>query len=174
METGIIFYDKESDSVGETLFLDGNTMVGKYYKPDKTNSILTFSGYGSVVDNNKIWGKKHIIDYLNNLIETYEQQIKENCSTKEEIYQKVSKKIFELTNKNKNLFDEIENIVKHQELSYSENRKKQISCILKAIKRNNKKIKSLKNSTNLLDKKILCLKNKINQKNKLISLIKTM
>lgn len=172
MEIGMIFYDTKTKCLGETLFLDGKIMVGKYYKPDKTTSKLDFTGYGEVVDNNKIWGKKHIIDYITKEFNFDEKQLEESDLTKEEISKLITDKIEFLSNKNKDLLKEIDNMVKHQELCYTNNRKKQINCNLKAIKRNNKRIKSLSNSVDMIDKKVINLQNKIFLKKKLISLVK--
>ena len=116
MEVGMLFYDTNNKSIGETLFEDGNTMIGKYYK--QNGSSLIHSGYGKVVDNHKIWGKKHIIDYLNKEIDFKEKELKVKGLTNEEITSRISDEVKKLSLKNHNSYVEINNILKHQEICY--------------------------------------------------------
>lgn len=153
MEVGMLFYDTNNKSIGETLFEDGSKMIGKYYKRSRT--ALIHSGYGEVVDSNKIWGKKHIIDYLNKEIENKEKELEANTLTNEEITSRIIDDIKKLTLKNINSYVEINNILKHQEVCYSNNRRKQISYILKNVRKNNKKIKSLSSKVNDVNKRKL-------------------
>lgn len=172
MEVGMLFYDTNNKSIGETLFEDGNTMIGKYYK--QNGSSLIHSGYGKVVDNHKIWGKKHIIDYLNKEIDFKEKELKVKGLTNEEITSRISDEVKKLTLKNHNSYVEINNILKHQEICYSKNRKKQISCILKNVRRNNKKIKSLVSIMDNKDKRIENIKIYIKSTNTLRDLVKSL
>lgn len=153
MEVGMLFYDTNNKSIGETLFEDGSKMIGKYYKRSRT--ALIHSGYGEVVDSNKIWGKKHIIDYLNKEIENKEKELEANTLTNEEITSRIIDDVKKLTLKNSNSYVEINNILKHQEVCYSDNRRKQISYILKNVRKNNKKIKSLSSKVNDVNKRRL-------------------
>lgn len=153
MEVGMLFYDTNNKSIGETLFEDGSKMIGKYYKRSRT--ALIHSGYGEVVDSNKIWGKKHIIDYLNKEIENKEKELEANTLTNEEITSRIIDDVKKLTLKNSNSYVEINNILKHQEVCYSNNRRKQISYILKNVRKNNKKIKSLSSKVNDVNKRKL-------------------
>lgn len=153
MEVGMLFYDTNNKSIGETLFEDGSKMIGKYYKRSRT--ALIHSGYGEVVDSNKIWGKKHIIDYLNKEIENKEKELEANTLTNEEITSRIIDDVKKLTLKNSNSYVEINNILKHQEVCYSNNRRKQISYILKNVRKNNKKIKSLSSKVNDVNKRRL-------------------
>ena len=149
----MLFYDTNNKSIGETLFEDGSKMIGKYYKRSRT--ALIHSGYGEVVDSNKIWGKKHIIDYLNKEIENKEKELEANTLTNEEITSRIIDDVKKLTLKNSNSYIEINNILKHQEVCYSNNRRKQISYILKNVRKNNKKIKSLSSKVNDVNKRRL-------------------
>lgn len=153
MEVGMLFYDTNNKSIGETLFEDGSKMIGKYYKRSRT--ALIPSGYGEVVDSNKIWGKKHIIDYLNKEIENKEKELEANTLTNEEITSRIIDDVKKLTLKNSNSYVEINNILKHQEVCYLNNRRKQISYILKNVRKNNKKIKSLSSKVNDVNKRRL-------------------
>lgn len=174
MDVGMLFFDTKNNSIGETLFLDGDKMIGKYYQVNKSFTNLSINGYGEVIDNNKIWGKKHIIDYLNNEINEREKKLKLKNGINEDISKLVSLKIQFFTFKNKNSYIEIDNILKHQEDCFTESRQKQVFCILKNIRRNNKRIKSLNYKTNREKNRTISLKNKIIDLKKLVNLVKTL
>lgn len=161
MDVGIIFYDKITGQFGETLFLDGKVMVGKFYSYNPKTLLLQKSGYGEVTENNKIFGKKHIIDYFDKMIADLNSKIGTNDYSKEEIMKNVSNKINKATKKITDAGIEIENISKKQMISYSKNRERQVKCIQKSIRRNMKRINRYQNSTHLVDKNIERLKSKI-------------
>ena len=161
MEVGIIFYDKVTGQFGETLFLDGKVMVGKFYSYNPKKFSLEKMGYGVVTENNKIFGKKHIIDYFDKMIVDLNSKIGTNDYSKEEIMKHVSDKINKATRKITEAGIEIENISKKQMISYSESRERQVKCIQKSIRRNVKRINRYQNSTRLVDNNIKRLKSKI-------------
>lgn len=153
MELGMIFYDELTHQFGETLFLDGNIMVGKFYIYNPKTLLLEKSGYGIVNENNKIFGKKHIVDYFNKTIEDLNSKIVNNDYSKEEIMKQISNKINKATKKIIDASIEIKNITKKQTISYSANRERQVKCIQKSIRRNLKRIHRYQKSTYAVDNK---------------------
>ncbi len=143
LKIGDIFYDEANRSIGEVIAKDGKAFVAKFYNI-YTSKDANIS-YGKVVSNHLIVGKNPILQALDSEVRCAEIRLEE--LEKLQSREKISKNIRSAVNKrliqNSKLGDEIFNIQKKQDIEYSESRQKQISCILKKIRRNMKYIRGI-------------------------------
>lgn len=166
MDVGIIFYDIKTHRIGETFALDGNNMVAKFLIYDYKTNLLLDTKYEVIAEDNKIFTKKKIIDYLNKLNENLNEKIVE-LDTK--LLDKGNKYILDnIKNESKNIQlanEEIQNILKHQEVEPTETRTHQIKCLNKYIRKCLKNIKKIEyyNQELFKQRKMLLLKIKKNE-----------
>lgn len=138
-EIGTLFYSEITGEVGEIITKDNNKWIAKFYHQRKDAT------YGVAPVEHVIIGKSKIMQQLNDDVRCAEINLERIKNTLYSVpdYEKLRDKVKKIIQRNKDLMDEILNIQNNQIVQYSKNREKQIFCILKAIKRNNKMIKRL-------------------------------
>ena len=137
-EIGTLFYNEVTNSVGEIITKDGNKWIAKFYH--QNNNIT----YGIAPIEHVIIGKIKILEQSNDDIKCAEKILEFVVKNK-----KLRNKVSKIMQKNYCLMTEIVNIESNQIIKYSENRQKQIFCLLKGIKRNNKIVKRLNYALNI-------------------------
>lgn len=144
-EIGTLFYNEVTNSVGEIITKDGNKWIAKFYH--QNNNIT----YGIAPIEHVIIGKIKILEQLNDDIKCAEINLEKAKNTVHYAsdYEKLRNKVSKIMQKNYCLMTEIVNIESNQIIQYSENRQKQIFCLLKGIKRNNKIVKRLNYALNI-------------------------
>lgn len=139
-DIGVLFYCEESNSLGEIIGKDGNKWIAKFYNSREAYCNPYNVTYGIAPTKHVILGKKKILELLNSNIKVAEIALESNKKKKEktEEYKDINKTVSQTLKKINNLTFELSRLQKKQMIEFSENRKKQISCILKALKRNRK------------------------------------
>lgn len=149
-DIGVIFYSEMNNSLGEIIGKDNNKWIAKFYNSTGEYCNPYNVTYGIAPTEHVVIGKIKVLELLKSNIRVAEISLENSKKQKEvtEKYKDIHSDVTLVTKKMKNLIYELEQLQSKQIVEFSENRKKQINCILKALKRQRKRLMRLYSSVN--------------------------